>query len=54
MAKNKYLDMDILLKKLKKGGKLGFSISENSWKDTGSLEDGINYTRKHQHRAIKR
>ena len=44
MAKNKYLDMDILLKKVKnKGGKVGvFPISENSWKDTGSLEDGIN------------
>jgi len=44
VAKNKYLDMDILLKKVKsKGGKVGvFPISESSWKDTGSLDDGIN------------
>ncbi len=36
--KNKYLDMDILLKKVKsKGGKIGvFPISETNWKDTGS------------------
>ena len=36
--KNKYLDMDILLKKVKsKGGKIGvFPISETNWKDIGS------------------
>ncbi len=43
VQKNKHLDMDILLKKVKSsGGKVGvFPISENSWKDTGSLF-GIN------------
>ncbi len=43
VAKNKYLDMDILIKRVKnKRGKIGvFPISESSWKDTGSLI-GIN------------
>tara|TARA_B100001057_G_C22847265_1_gene949581 strand:+ start:979 stop:2040 length:1062 start_codon:yes stop_codon:yes gene_type:complete len=39
VSNNKHLDMDILLKKVKsRGGKVGvFPISENSWRDIGSL-----------------
>ena len=38
VAKNKHLDMDVLLKRIKnKGGKIGvFPITENNWTDTGS------------------
>ena len=39
VAKNKFLEMDVLIKKVKqKGGKIGiFPISEDNWRDIGQF-----------------
>ena len=44
VKKNKFLDMDALIKKVKqKGGRIGvFPISADNWKDTGHGEKSIN------------